>query len=87
VIDPRAIVDPSAVIGVDVSIGPWTIVGANVEVGDGCRIASHVILKGPTRIGRRNRIFQFASVGEDTPALAYRGEPTTLLIGDDNVIC
>jgi UDP-N-acetylglucosamine acyltransferase len=86
VIDPRAIVDPSAVIGADVSIGPWTIVGANVEIGDGCRIASHVILKGPTRIGRRNRIFQFATVGEDTPAVAYNGEPTTLQIGDDNVI-
>ncbi len=85
-IDPRAIVDPSAVIGADVSIGPWTIVGANVEIGDGCRIASHVILKGPTRIGRRNRIFQFATVGEDTPALSYKGEPTTLQIGDDNVI-
>ncbi len=85
-IDPRAIIDPSAVIGDDVSIGPWTIVGANVELGSGCRIASHVILKGPTRIGRNNRIFQFATVGEDTPALVYKGEPTTLTIGDDNVI-
>jgi len=86
VIDPRAIVDPDAVIGADVSIGPWTIVGPRVEIGDGCRIASHVILKGPTRIGRNNRIFQFATVGEDTPALVYNGEPTTLTIGDDNVI-
>ena len=86
VIDPRAIVDPSAVIGVDVALGPWSIVGPNVEIGDGCRIASHVILKGPTRIGRNNRIFQFATVGEDTPALVYQGEATTLQIGDDNVI-
>jgi len=86
VIDPRAIVDPDAVIGVNVSIGPWTIVGPHVEIGDGCRIASHVILKGPARIGRNNRIYQFATVGEDTPALVYKGEPTTLTIGDDNVI-
>ena len=85
-IDPRAIIDPSAVIGADVSIGPWTIVGADVAIGDGCRIASHVVLKGPSHIGRNNRIFQFATVGEDTPALAYKGEPTTLSIGDDNVI-
>ena len=85
-IDPRAIVDPSAIIGEDVSIGPWTIIGANVEIGSGCRIASHVIVKGPTRIGRNNRIYQFSSVGEDTPALVYKGEPTTLSIGDDNVI-
>ncbi len=85
-IDPRAIIDPSAVIGHNVAIGPWTIVGADVAIGDGCRVASHVILKGPTRIGRNNRIFQFATVGEDTPALIYGGEPTTLLIGDDNVI-
>jgi len=86
VIDPRAIVDPSAVIGADVALGPWSVVGPNVEIGDGCRIASHVILKGPTRIGRNNRIFQFATVGEDTPAIVYQGEATTLLIGDDNVI-
>jgi len=45
-----------------------------------------VILKGPTTLGRRNRIYQFSTVGEDTPALAYQGERTTLTIGDDNVI-
>lgn len=85
-IDPRAIVDPLAQIDEDVTIGPWTVVGAHVEIGRGCRIASHVILRGPTRIGRNNRIFQFASVGEDTPAVVYKGEPTRLEIGDDNVI-
>jgi UDP-N-acetylglucosamine acyltransferase len=86
VIDPRSIIDPSATLGTDVSIGPWSIIGANVEIGDGSRIASHVIIKGPTRIGRGNRIYQFATVGEDTPALVYKGEPTTLVIGDHNVI-
>ena len=84
-IDPRAIVHPTARIGANVAIGPWTIVGADVELGDDCQVASHVVIKGPTRIGRRNRIFQFASIGEDTPDLSYRGVPTVLEIGDDNV--
>lgn len=84
-IDPRAIIDPSASIGSGVQIGPWTFVGPHVEIGDECIIASHVVLKGPTRLGRRNRIFQFSSIGEDTSDLSYRGEPTTLEVGDDNV--
>lgn len=85
-IDPRAIIDPTAKLGENVSIGPWTLIGPDVEIGDDCWIAPHVIVKGPTRIGRNNRIFQFASVGEDTPALAYHGEPTRLEMGDNNVI-
>jgi len=86
VIDTRAIIDPSAKIGENVEIGPWTIVGADVEIGDNTVIASHVVLKGPTKIGRNNKIFQFSSVGEDTPDLKYKGEPTRLIIGDNNVI-
>ncbi|MDA1075887.1 MAG: acyl-ACP--UDP-N-acetylglucosamine O-acyltransferase [Proteobacteria bacterium] len=85
-IDARAIVDPSARLGEGVEIGPWSIVGPDVELGDGCQVGPHVIIKGPTIIGRHNRIFQFSSVGEDTPALAYHGEPTTLIIGDNNII-
>ena len=85
-IDPSAIVDPSAVLGKDVSVGPWTIIGPGVEIGDGCEIASHVVIKGPTVIGRNNKIFQFSTVGEDTPDLKYKGEPTRLIIGDNNVI-
>ena len=85
-IDSSAIVDPSAVLGENVSIGPWTTIGPNVEIGDGCEIASHVVIKGPTVIGRNNKIFQFATLGEDTPDLKYKGEPTRLIIGDNNVI-
>ena len=85
-IDPRAIIDPTASIGENVSIGPWTIVGPDVEIGDDCVISSHVVLKGPARLGRNNRIFQFATVGEDTPDLKYQGEATTLVIGDNNII-
>ena len=85
-IDERAVIDPSAKIGDDVSIGPWTVVGPHVTIGDGSRIASHVVLKGPTIIGKNNQIFQFSSVGEDTPDLKYNGEPTRLVIGDNNII-
>lgn len=84
-IDPRAIIDPSARIGENVQIGPWTIIDADVEIGDGCVIASHVVVRGPTIMGRNNRVYQFSTIGEDTPALAYDGEATRLLIGDDNV--
>jgi UDP-N-acetylglucosamine acyltransferase len=85
-IDARAIVDPGARLGDRVSIGPWTIVGPGVEIGDDCQIDAHVILRGPTRLGARNRVAPFASLGEGTPALAFDGEPTTLVIGDDNTI-
>ena len=85
-IDSKAIIDPKAQIGENVSIGPWTIIGPNVEIGDGCEIASHVVIKGPTVIGRNNKIFQFSTLGEDTPDLKYKGEPTRLIIGDNNVI-
>lgn len=85
-IDPRAIVDPSARLADDVQVGPWTIIGPDVEIGPGTVVASHVVIKGPTRIGANNRIFQFSTIGEDTPDLKYKGEPTRLVIGDHNVI-
>ncbi|MCV6614274.1 MAG: acyl-ACP--UDP-N-acetylglucosamine O-acyltransferase [Cellvibrionaceae bacterium] len=85
-IDPRAIIDPSAELAEDVQVGPWSVIGPGVQIGAGTIIHSHVIIKGPTQIGANNRIFQFSSVGEDTPDLKYNGEPTTLVIGDNNTI-
>ncbi|MGH1469693.1 MAG: acyl-ACP--UDP-N-acetylglucosamine O-acyltransferase [Cellvibrionaceae bacterium] len=85
-IHPSAIIDSTAVIANDVSVGPFTIIGANVEIGSGSIIESHVIIKGPTKIGKNNHIFQFSSVGEDTPDKKYKGEKTRLVIGDNNVI-
>ncbi|MFA0810002.1 acyl-ACP--UDP-N-acetylglucosamine O-acyltransferase [Microbulbifer epialgicus] len=85
-VHPTAIVDPTAVIGSGVSVGAYSIIGAGVEVGDGCDISSHVVLSGPTKLGKNNRIYQFASVGQDTPDKKYQGEETTLVIGDNNVI-
>lgn len=85
-IDPLAKIDSRARLGRNVSVGPWTYIGPDVEIGDDCVIHSHVVLKGPTRIGRDNEIFQFATLGEATPDLKYRGEPTQLVIGDHNRI-
>jgi UDP-N-acetylglucosamine acyltransferase len=86
VIHPQAIVEPGAKLADDVEIGPWSYIGADVEIGAGTRIGPHVVIKGPTRIGAGNRIFQFASVGEECQDKKYRGEPTELVIGDRNVI-
>ncbi len=85
-IHPTAIIDPSAVIADDVKIGPYSVIGAGVEIGSGCDIASHVVINGPTRIGKNNRIFQFASIGEEPQDKKYHGEDTRLEIGDNNLI-
>ena len=85
-IDPRSIIDPSAVIGDNVSIGPWTMIGPDVTIGDNCEIASHVVIKGPTQIGQDNKIYQFSTIGDDTPDLKYKGEKTKLTIGNHNTI-
>jgi UDP-N-acetylglucosamine acyltransferase len=81
-----AIVDPKAELADDVEVGPYSIVGPQVTVGAGTLIGPHAVLTGRTRIGARNRIFQFASVGEIAQDRKYGGEPTSVEIGDDNVI-
>ena len=85
-IHPTAIVSDSAVIAEDVEIGPYSIVGDNVEIGRGTRIDSHVVINGPTVIGSDNRIYQFASIGDDPQDKKYAGEPTRLRLGDRNTI-
>lgn len=85
-IDSRAVVDPSARLASDVTVGPFSIIGAEVEIDAGTWIGPHVVIQGPTRIGRDNRIFQFASLGEMPQDKKYGGEPTRLEIGDRNTI-
>lgn len=85
-IHPQAIIDPSATIANNVTVGAFSIIGADVTIGEGCIIEPHVIIKGPTVIGKYNHIYQFSTVGEATPDLKYQGEPTRLVIGDNNVI-
>jgi len=83
---PSSIIDPSAKIHESVEIGPFCLIGPDVEIEENTKIESHVILKGPTQIGRRNHIFQFSTVGDGSPDKKYNNEPTTLVIGDDNII-
>ena len=85
-IHPQAVVDPKAELASDVDVGPFTYIGPGVTIDSGTVVHSHVCIKGPTRIGKRNQIFQFASVGEGCQDKKYRGEPTSLEIGDDNQI-
>ncbi len=68
------------------TIGPYSVIGPDVEIGEGTWIGPHVVIQGPTRIGRENRIFQFSSIGEMPQDLKFKGEKTYLEMGDRNVI-
>jgi len=85
-IDERAVVSPQARLHENVIVGPYAVIGDDVEIGGGTRIESHVVIKGPTTIGRDNHIFQFASIGDDPQDKKYRAEKTRLEIGDRNTI-
>ena len=85
-IHSTAIIDSSAELADDVSVGPYSVIGPGVQIGAGSTLGSHVVVKGPTRLGKNNRVFQFASVGEDTQDMKYRGEPTRLEMGDGNIV-
>lgn len=83
-IDPRAVVDSSARLAAGVTVGAFSVIGPQVEIGAGTWIGPHAVIQGPTRIGRDNRIFQFASIGGIPQDKKYGGEPTWLEIGDRN---
>lgn len=83
-IHPTAVIAADAKLGEGVEIGPYTVIGSQVEIGDGCHIGPHAVVNGPTRMGRENRVFQFASIGDAPQDHSYRGEPTRLEIGDRN---
>lgn len=85
-IHPTAIIDATAKIGSGNKIGPFTYIGPNVELGSNNIIYSHVVIDGNTRIGDNNTIYQFASVGAHPQDLKFRGEPSTLEIGNRNII-
>lgn len=85
-IDPRAAVDPTAELDEGVTIGPFSVIGPDVKIGRDTKIGPHTVINGPTVIGADNRIFQFASIGEDPQDKKYAGEETCLEIGDRNQI-
>ena len=85
-ISEHAIIHPTARIASGVTVGPGTIIGEGVEIGEGTWVGPHVVIQGPTIIGKNNKIFQFASVGDEPQDINYKGEPTRLEIGDNNTI-
>ena len=85
-IHPTAIVDQKAEIGENVDIGPYSVIEKRVSLGEGTKIGPHVVVREGTQIGKRCQIYQFSSIGEAPQALAYRGEPTLLQVGDHNII-
>lgn len=85
-IHATAVVDPKAKIDSSVEIGAFAVIGPHVEIGAGSHIGPHTVVEGHTTIGRNNRIFQFASIGAAPQDKKYAGEPTQLIIGDDNTI-
>jgi len=84
-IHPTAIVVPGAQLGEGVTVGPYSIVHQDVELGDGCHVMSHVVLDGRTKIGPNCRIYPFASIGSHPQDMKYHGEPSTLVIGANNI--
>jgi UDP-N-acetylglucosamine acyltransferase len=85
-IHPTSIVEDGARIGAGCRIGPFSIVGAEVELAEGCELISHAIVAGRTRVGPRTRIWPFASIGHQPQDLKFHGERSTLAIGADCLI-
>tara|TARA_B100000902_G_C27222137_1_gene870264 strand:- start:10 stop:792 length:783 start_codon:yes stop_codon:yes gene_type:complete len=85
-IHKTALVDSKAKISTNVQIGPYSIIGPNVEIGEGTVVQSHVNISGNTKIGSNNIIYPFASIGNDPQDLKYKGEETELKIGNNNKV-
>jgi UDP-N-acetylglucosamine acyltransferase len=85
-VHPTAIVAPGARLHPSVEVGPYAVIGPQVEIGAGTVVGPHAVIEGRTRLGQRNRVFQFASVGAQPQDLKYAGEDSALEIGDENLI-
>jgi UDP-N-acetylglucosamine acyltransferase len=83
-IHATAIIDGRAEVGEGTVIGPYSVVGPDVSIGEGCWLQHHVTLTGPARIGPRNKFYAYCSIGQQTQDLKYQGEPTYLEIGEAN---
>jgi len=83
---PSALIAPGAVVPESCVVGPYCTIGPEVVLGEGCTLISHVVLDGRTRIGAKNTIYPFSSIGVSPQDLKYAGEPTETVIGDNNTI-
>ena len=84
-IHPTAIVSPEAKLGEGVCIGPFCIVGAEASIGERSVLHSHVVIEGHVRIGGKNEFFPFCSIGAPPQDVTYKGEPTQVVIGEENI--
>ena len=85
-IHPTAIIDPKAQLDSTVEVGPYAVIGPKVKIGAGTTIGPHSVIEGDTTLGKKNRIYQFASVGADPQDLKFAGEDTKLELGDENLV-
>src|SRR6202047_4816466 len=85
-VHPTAILDSRAKVPASCTVGPYCVIGADVELGERCRLVSHVAIEGPTKIGADNAFFPFCAIGMAPQDISYGGEPTRLEIGDHNEI-
>ncbi len=83
-IDARAAVSARTQLGRNVRVGPFAVIGDDVELGDECVVHPHAVVYGPARLGRKNVLFPFSAIGGNPQDLTYRGEPTRVEIGDEN---
>jgi UDP-N-acetylglucosamine acyltransferase len=85
-IHPSSVIDARARVPESCSVGPFCMVGPEVELGENCELISHVVIQGPARIGANNRFFPFCAIGCEPQDVSYKGEPTRLEMGDSNII-
>src|SRR5437763_3721117 len=85
-IHPTAAVSPRAELGAGVRVGPFVVIEADVVIGAGCEIGAHAVVKRYTQMGARNRVFEHATLGGEPQDVKFKGEPSQLVIGDDNLI-
>jgi UDP-N-acetylglucosamine acyltransferase len=85
-VHPTALIDARAKVPASCKIGPYCVIGVDVELGEGCRVASHVAIEGPAKIGAGNVFFPFCAIGMAPQDVTYKGEPTRLEIGDHNEV-
>ena len=85
-VHPTAVIASGAQLADDVEVGPYAVIGAEVRIGRGTTVGAHAVIEGRTTLGERNRIFQFAALGAIPQDLKYHGEPSELVIGDENQI-
>ena len=84
-IHPTAIIEKGAELGSDVKIGAYSVIGPNVKIGDGTHVSSQVSIDGHTTIGEKNHFFPFTAIGGEPQSISYKGEPTEVRIGNNNV--